>query len=468
VSTTDTRPDVPNWPKVSATVRTDGTAEVTVDGTSYAIQGDTVEQARAAVLQHVSTRTAAPLGRPVKVETVDPEGQWNLIVHPDGHVDSLDDNQPTPSTGRPQVTSEQPTPAESKPATPAPAATPPPATPAVAPNTVAPNTPSPPAAAPKPAPDAPAAAAPTLTDLLATRPPAPTGPAQNGWQGAIRRISGGLVSPAPSARELAHREAIASVQRSLRGPKTVVVVNPKGGAHKTTATLLIASTFGIHRGGYTLAWDNNETRGTLGWRANPARHTNTAVDLLRDLDRFTDVRSARVGDLDNYVRSQGSAQFDVLASDEDAASAASIDAAAFDQLHRALSRFYRVLVVDTGNNMRASNWQAAIDAADQLVIVSTIREDTAASAAWLADALSAAGRQDAVQNAVTVLSAPARTADPQLHQRLHDHFGKLTRTVLDVPHDPALISGGPITYDALSPSSRTAWLQVTAAIADGL
>jgi MinD-like ATPase involved in chromosome partitioning or flagellar assembly len=476
VSSTSTLPDGPGWPKVSATVRTDGTAEVTVDGTSYAIQRDNVDQARTAVLEFVSTQTAAPLGRPVKIDTIDPDGQRHLVVHPDGHVDSLSDDEPTsaPAIGV-QSPTEQPAPTLSVPPAPATADSPPVAVPTPVPAATIAATPTsavptPSSAVPTPtsAVPTPTSAVPTLTDLLATRPPAPTGPARSGWQGFLRRISAGLVSPTPSASELAHREAIASVQRSLRGPKTVVVVNPKGGAHKTTATLLIASIFGIHRGGYTLAWDNNETRGTLGWRANPARHTNTAVDLLRDLDRFTDVRSARVGDLDNYVRSQGSAQFDVLASDEDAASAASIDAAAFDQLHRALSRFYRVLVVDTGNNMRASNWQAAIDAADQLVIVSTIREDTAASAAWLADALSAAGRQDTVQNAVTVLSAPARTADPHLHQRLHDHFGKLTRTVLDVPHDPALVSGGPITYDALSPSSRTAWLRVTAAIAEGL
>lgn len=84
----------------------------------------------------------------------------------------------------------------------------------------------------------------------------------------------------------------------------------------------------------------------------------------------------------------------MLASDEDAASAASIDADAFNRLHRTLARFYRVLVIDTGNNMRASNWQAAVAAADQLVIVSTIREDTAQSAAWLIDALHATGQQD--------------------------------------------------------------------------
>ncbi|MDT0165967.1 chromosome partitioning protein, partial [Actinotalea sp. AC32] len=308
---------------------------------------------------------------------------------------------------------------------------------------------------------------PTLGDLLASRPEAPAGPAQRGWRGALGRLTGGLVALPPGPAEQRHRTAIARVQRDLDGPKTVVVINPKGGAHKTTATLLVAATFGSYRGGYTLAWDNNETRGTLGWRSQHGRHQSTAVDLLADLPRFDDPSRARVGDLDAYVRSQ-SAQFDVLASDEDAASAASIDAAAFRALHRTLSRFYRLLVVDTGNNMRASNWQAAIEAADQVVIVSTVREDTSQSAAWAVDALRAAGKEDLVRNAVTVLSDPATRRDAALARRLHDHFGRLTRVVIDVPYDAALVGGGPLDVGALSRESREAWLQVTAAVADGL
>ena len=317
-------------------------------------------------------------------------------------------------------------------------------------------------------PVAPADELPTLTDLLAGRPTPPAGPAQLGWQGTVRRLTGGLVALRPGPFEQRHRDAITSVQRSLDGPKTIVVINPKGGAHKTTASLLLAATFGQHRGGYTLAWDNNETRGTLGWRSHQAQHHNTAVNLLQDLDRFADPGSARVGDLDNYVRSQGSAQFDVLASDEDAASAASIDAFAFRSLHRTLSRFYRIMVVDTGNNMRASNWQAAIEAADQVVIVSTVREDTAQSAAWAIDALRATGHGDAVRNAVTVLSAPAPRRDDRLATRLHEHFGQLTRTVVDVPYDPSLVGGSPLEIDRLAGPTREAWLKVTAAVADGL
>ncbi|MET0843499.1 MAG: chromosome partitioning protein [Mycetocola sp.] len=330
-----------------------------------------------------------------------------------------------------------------------------------------PGMPSQPAVFPQPA-DAGDEAVPTLEDFLQSRPSAPEGPAKQGWQGFLRRITGGVISPRPGKAEQAHRDAIRRVQRSLKGPRTIVVLNPKGGAHKTTATLLLAATFGIHRGGSTLAWDNNETRGTLGWRAQPSRHSNTAVDLLRDVGLFSDVESARVGYLDNYVRGQGDAQFDVLASDEDAAASSTIDAKAFDSLHSTLSRFYRLLVIDTGNNMRASNWEAAVEAADQLVVVTTVNEETAASAAWLLDGLRQKGHQDKVSQAVTILSAPGDAAQPELSGRLHAHFSALTRVVLEVPYDPGFQSGGPLNVEVLTPQTREAWLQVTAAVADGL
>ncbi|WP_407344708.1 MinD/ParA family protein [Pengzhenrongella phosphoraccumulans] len=424
-----------------AEVRRDGTAELVADGTVHRFAAASVGAAGGMVTEFMARR-AADEGRVLTLSIEDPDGEWLLTIHPDGTVEEAD-SPLVESRGH--------------------------------------RGPTGPDDGPDDVPDAPsrvAAAAPervrsrhglpTLDDLLATRPEPPAGPAEWGWRRRIRHLTFGSIHPAPGRAERIHRDAISSVQRSLDGPKTVVVLNPKGGAHKTTATLLIAATFGIHRGGYTLAWDNNETRGTLGWRSAHARHANTAVTLLRDLARFTDLRSARVGDLDNYVRSQGSAQFDVLASDEDAASAASIDAAAFTALHRTLVRFYRVMVIDTGNNMRASNWQAAIKAADQLVIVSTVREDTAQSAAWAIDALRAAGYEDLVSRAVTVLSAPGDDVDAKLRARLHHHFGQLTRVVLDVPHDPALVPGGPLLVESLQEGTREAWLKVTAAVADGL
>ncbi len=292
--------------------------------------------------------------------------------------------------------------------------------------------------------------------------------ATEGWQGAIRRATGGAISPRPGKAEQSRLDRERTVQRRLDGPRTIVILNPKGGAHKTTSTLLLAATFGTQRGGATLAWDNNETRGTLGWRAQNAPHHRTAVDLLEHLDSFAEPSQASLAALDTYVRTQVDARFDVLASDEDAAASSTIDAAAFDRLHGVLSRYYRLLIVDTGNNMRASNWVAAVAAADQLVIVSTVREDTAASAAWLLDGLREKGFDHKIDEAVTILAAPSAKPDRKLAERLERHFAQVTGDVVHVPFDAALVDGGPIDFDALSPETRDAWLSVAASIAQRL
>lgn len=311
-------------------------------------------------------------------------------------------------------------------------------------------------------------ATPTVEDLLNSRADRTKPRANEGWQGAVRRVTGGAISPRPGAGEQSRLDRERTVQRRLDAPRTIVVLNPKGGAHKTTSTLLLAATFGTQRGGATLAWDNNETRGTLGWRAQNAPHHRTAVDLLEDLDRFTVPDQASLAALDTYVRTQVDARFDVLASDEDAAASSTIDAAAFDRLHGVLSRYYRLLIVDTGNNMRASNWVAAVAAADQLVIVSTVREDTAASAAWLLDGLREKGFDHKIDEAVTILAAPSAKPDRKLAERLERHFSQVTSSVVHVPFDAALVDGGPIDFDALSPQTRDAWLTVAAAIAQRL
>lgn len=301
---------------------------------------------------------------------------------------------------------------------------------------------------------------PTVNDLLDTHGTSIEGSAKQGW----RR----LLNLPPNGAEQQRRASRRAVQRGLDGPRTIVVINPKGGAHKTTATLLLAAAFGTARGGYTLAWDNNETRGTMGWRSLGAAHQRNAIHLLRDVDRLTNTPQVSVGDLDAYVRPQGDAQFDVLASDESPDSWSVVDDAAFRQLHSLLRRFYRVLVVDTGNNMRAANWTAAIDAADALVVVSTIREDTAASAAWMIDALRNSGHHQKIANAVTILSAPGPKADKNLASRLTRHFEQHTRAVVRVPYDRALVDGDQTLYTELASPTRDAWLQAAAAISEGI
>ena len=294
------------------------------------------------------------------------------------------------------------------------------------------------------------------------------GPATWGWRGAVRRWSGGLLAPAMGPAERAHEQDRASVQRDFAGPRTIAFVNPKGGAAKTTGVLAAGQTFGTVRGGGVVAWDNNETRGTLGIRGARGVHGNTTRELLEDLGRFSDVFRSRIGDLGAFVRSQGDAHFDVLASDERPDVTGTIRAEDFREVHRLLERFYRVILVDTGNNMRAENWLAAAESADLLVVTTTVREDTGYSGLWMLDALQDAGYSNLKHQTLTVVADPSPRVDEGLARDLVEVYEQRTRGVFRVPYDPALASGSAVPYQRLSPRTRRQWLTACAAMADAL
>jgi MinD-like ATPase involved in chromosome partitioning or flagellar assembly len=287
-----------------------------------------------------------------------------------------------------------------------------------------------------------------------------------GVRGLIHRVTFGVVRPRPGRRESEERRHVETVRRNFGGLRQITVINPKGGAGKTVAALLLGMTFGQNRGGYVLAWDNNETQGTLGMRARQDFHTRTVRDLLRDLPYFADIHG-QVGELSQYVRSQGEAMFEVLASDESATAGEMLTAEAFGAIRDVVARFYRLIVVDTGNNVRAPNWQAAVDASDQLVVTMSARNDSAETAARMLDHLEQTGRHVSVRKAVTVVSMPASRRDIDL-PAIQRHFGFRTRAVLIAPYERLLDSGEPIRYELLSQASRRAWLEIAATVADGL
>ncbi|WP_240938037.1 hypothetical protein [Nocardioides sp. JQ2195] len=310
---------------------------------------------------------------------------------------------------------------------------------------------------------------PTAQDFLRNRHQTlDIGPATWGWRGVIRRMTFGLVKPKMGKAERAFREARATVQRSFSGPRTIVFANPKGGAAKTTSVLAAGYIFGTVRGGGVVAWDNNETRGTLGIRGEPANHQNTTRELLDDLERFQDVYESRIGDLGAFVRSQGDAHFDVLASDERADVTGTIKASDFGAVHRLLERFYHLILIDTGNNLRAENWLAAAQTADLIVVTCTVREDTGYSGLWMLDALADAGHTQIKEKTITVLADPSPSVDAQLAKDLTDVYAQRTRAVFRIPYDPALVAGSVVQYGQLSQDTRDAWLKACAAMAEAL
>ncbi|HEV7965488.1 MAG TPA: chromosome partitioning protein [Actinoplanes sp.] len=307
----------------------------------------------------------------------------------------------------------------------------------------------------------------TAEDFARRRAARPTEPvATTGMRAVVRKSTFGLVNLGPGAREQKMRHDIEMVRRNFGGLRQVTVVNPKGGAGKTMAVLLLAMTFGQRRGGYVLAWDNNETQGTLGMRAQQDFHARTVRDLLRELDSFRGAHG-RVGDLSKFVRAQGEGMFDVLASDESATAGEMLTAMAFADIREIVSRFYKLIFVDTGNNVRAENWQAAIDATDQLVVTMSARNDSAETAARMLDYLEQQGLHRLVRNAVTVVSMPPSRRELDI-PAIEQHFQARTRTVLLAPYERLIDSGEPLRYSGLSSQTKDAWLKIAAAVAEGL
>ena len=307
----------------------------------------------------------------------------------------------------------------------------------------------------------------TATDFLDRRSDQiEIGPATWGWRGKVRRWTGGAISPKMGPAELDYEMDRRAIQNDFDGPRTIAFLNPKGGAAKTTGVLAAGYTFGTVRGGGVVAWDNNETRGTLGIRGTRSTHRNTTRELLEDLEKFSDVYQARIGDLGAFVRSQGDAHFDVLASDERPDVTGMIRARDFQAVHQLLERFYRLILIDTGNNMRAENWLAAAETADLLVVTSTVREDTGYSGLWMLDALQESGYENLKHKTVTVLSDPSSHVDQQLAHDLTQVYEQRTKAVFRVPYDPALVAGSVVPYAQLSEATRMAWLKACAGMSE--
>jgi MinD-like ATPase involved in chromosome partitioning or flagellar assembly len=273
----------------------------------------------------------------------------------------------------------------------------------------------------------------------------------------------------PSLKERLERDRIDRIARPLNGRKTIMVINTKGGGGKTLVTMMLASYLGRYRSGSVLAWDNNETEGTLGMRAPSQPHHRTVVDLLAALPQIARDPNAGTSELAHWVREQRGLSFDVLASADDDEAMRIIGEREFEDLHSQLSRFYRMIVVDTGNNRLSPNWLAAAARADLLVFATSLKDDTSVVAAKNLDALVTMGRGDLVRNAVCVIShTSAKGNDVGAGVHTREHFEQWVRAVVDIPYDEMLSPGLHLDPLKIARKTHEACMEMAAVVVDGL
>lgn len=468
-----------SWPRVVAQVEADGRARVNIGGAIHDASSTTVDGARATIIHQVS-QAASQLGRSLHAWMVDPDGEWPVIVHPDGNVEPDLDARPAPlpepSGPVPDAQSElEPVPdaepyfvdpvlddlaAESSPLVQVPAR-----------EEAAVREAVPAPVDTRPA--APASGLPTRREVREAERRSfittndPQVPASSGWRGVLTRVG---VRMGPTDAERAERENERAVSQHWPGVRTVTVVNGKGGSGKTPTTILLAAAFARWSGSGVLAWDANQTRGTLGWRTEQGPHDGTVLDLLPQVDRLLGV-GALSGDMAQFVHHQGRDRFDVLRSQPLALAADQrVSPSAFDRVWSVCARFYPLLVIDTGNDESDELWLRVVDHTDQLVVPTNTRGDSAEAGALLLDALRSRddhGRELA-DNAIVVVSQAdpkAKASDVEAIVRGFEQMG--VRGVATVPYDPAMVDGH-LEWSALSPKTRSAWLSAAAAVARGL
>jgi len=429
--------EIPALPRMTARFNGDYTGELSIDDVSESFAADSDEQLREMILSRVS-RVAVELGRPVKLTTTDNEGAWSLVVHPSGEIG-----------GEERVPDE----------------------PAIEENPLASliSLPSHPATMPTPsmqieAEPEPAPLAGRRSFLTEERRKADR--AKKGWRGVIAMT--GLPITA-STKERIERDEAHAVSQHWPGPRTIAIVNGKGGANKTPTTAILAAVFARNGGSGVLAWDNNETRGTLGWRTEQGLHDATVQTLLPNTEHLLSP-AAQSSDLSHFVHHQTGDKYDVLRSNPTMlATQQRISSDDFDNLHLIAAKYFRLIFIDSGNDESAERWLRMIDHTDQLVIATTALGEHAEAGALLLEALSQRDQASArlASQAVVIVSQSEKTGSAADARKVADGFESLARQAVSVPFDPA-IHGGRLEYTALSSASRRAWLHAAAVVAKGL
>jgi MinD-like ATPase involved in chromosome partitioning or flagellar assembly len=172
----------------------------------------------------------------------------------------------------------------------------------------------------------------------------------------------------------------------LRRCVTIAVVSPKGGVGKTTITALIGSLLSLLRRDRVVAVDTNPDYGSLG-RVLAPDNQSFVDDFLRHLQQ----PDLTLTELDALM-GRDSHGLMVLPAPVEPERMATMDEDAYTQLITRLKEFVGIVVLDCGTGLQEPAARAAINAADQLLLVTDEQPAAASLVAEAAPLLLRSGR----------------------------------------------------------------------------
>jgi hypothetical protein len=169
-----------------------------------------------------------------------------------------------------------------------------------------------------------------------------------------------------------------------------------------------------------------------------------------------------------FVHHQTADRFDVLRSTPtELRSDLRLGPVDVDRAWQVAAKFYRLIVIDSGNDESDAVWLRMIDHADQVVIPTTTRPEHAEAAALLVGSLRARDARSAAladKAVAVVLNADPRHGDPS---RITDGLRGLGLTATTVGFDQAMIDG-PLDCDSLADRTQREWVRAAALVAERL
>ncbi len=244
------------------------------------------------------------------------------------------------------------------------------------------------------------------------------------------------------------------------GHLTVMVANPKGGTGKTPISVVLSAALASVRPKDVALVETNPT-GNIGLRTGASAAARSVPVLSRWLvglpqlpyptELFEGVHWCRPG---FYVVPTGTGVVD--ASGPSPMLAEPMTATDLDRVLVALRKNLGLVVLDTGNDPSSPVWQAAVRAADVIVVPVRWTRDATGAARQMLDDLWTLGYQDLVQRAIVMPTwgprdRPARGAATE-HS---EWFLKHGLRTWPLPPDKHLAERGEIVWGRLRPTTRS-------------
>lgn len=280
-----------------------------------------------------------------------------------------------------------------------------------------------------------------------------------GWRKALATMSFGLITPGPSATQLAADQLVRQIRASLVDVFVVAFVNSKGGVGKTTMAVAAGNAIARERGDRVIVVDVDTDLGNLSSRFHEHGGPKANIEefaALPDAQRFSEVRVFTV---------QNDDRLEMLSSQNDPRSSYRLTSTDFTSTMKILRSHYNVVLLDCGTSITSPLFSTIANEVDCLVVVASQDAPGLNGAYQTQSWLAAHGLARLLPRTVVVLNRTGPQKPKVDMDNAAAQFRAGTEEVVLVPFDHHLDEGGPIVFDRMGKKARQAVMELAGAIA---